>query len=306
MQRPTPANWLSIIALGLIWGATFMAVALALRGYGPLTVAAARTGLGALALVAAVVLARRPLPQSSPRLIAHVAAIGLFSTALPFFLLSWGQQSVPSAFAGLAMAVVPLFVLPLAHVFVPGESLSARKVAGFSLGFAGVVLLIGSGALSTGGEVLPPLACLGAALSYAVSAIVTRRCPPIDPVVLAALSLCAGSAVLIPAMLVVDGWPALAAPQATVAIVVLGLVPTALAALLRVATIRSAGPSFMTLTNYQVPLWSALFGTVFLDETLAPRFFLALALILAGLAISQSGGLRRNNADAPGQGSGQG
>lgn len=287
MQRPTPANWLSIGALGLIWGATFMVVALALRGYGPLTVAAARTSLGALALVAAMVATRRPLPQASLRLAAHIVVIGLFSTALPFFLLSWGQQSVHSAFAGLSMAVVPMFVLPLAHVFVPGERLTVTRIAGFSLGLAGVVILVGSEALTTAGGLLPRLACLSAALSYAIAAIATRRCPPVDAIVLAALSLCVGSLALIPAMLAVEGWPQVAAPGATLAIIVLGLVPTALAVLLRVTTIRTAGPSFTTLTNYQVPLWAAYFGWLVLDEALSPRFFVALALILCGLAVSQ-------------------
>lgn len=287
MPTPTPANWLSVIALGLIWGATFMVVALALDGYGPLTVAAARTGLGALALVLAVVLMRRPLPDISPRLVAHTVVIGLFSTALPFFLLSWGQQSVPSAFAGLSMAVVPMFVLPLAHVFVASERMTVQKLTGFTLGLVGVIILVGSDALTTTGGLLARLACLSAALCYAISAIVTRRCPPVDAIVLAALSLCVGSLALGPAMLMIEGWPQASEPGATVAIIILGLVPTALAALLRVTTIRSAGPSFMTLTNYQVPLWAAFFGFLVLDEALSPRFFLALVLILCGLAVSQ-------------------
>ncbi|WP_284164064.1 DMT family transporter [Frigidibacter sp. SD6-1] len=293
MPKPTLANWLSIMALGLIWGATFMVVALALRGYGPLTVAAARTGLGAVALVSAVLMTGRHLPGLSPRLVAHVLVIGLFSTALPFFLLSWGQQSVPSAFAGLSMAVVPLFVLPLAHLFVPGERLSLRKTSGFALGFAGVLILIGGDAFDGSGAPLAQLACITAALCYAVSAITTRRCPAIDPLALAALSLCVGSAALIPAMLLVEGRPVVTTGEATTAIVVLGLVPTALAALLRVTTIRSAGPSFMTLTNYQVPVWSALFGALVLHEPLTQRFFAALLLILAGLALSQRPAFRR-------------
>jgi len=287
MQKPSLANWLSVFSLGLIWGATFMVVALALRGYGPLTVAAARTGLGALTLVAVAALTRPRLPAFTPRLAAHLIVIGLLSTAAPFFLLSWGQKTVESAFAGLSMAAVPLFVIPLAHVFVPGERMRPAKVAGFMLGFAGVVALVGTGTPADGGGVLPRIACLTAALCYAVSAITTRRCPPLDPLILAALSLTIGSLVLIPAMIVVEGLPRAEPPQPMLAIVFLGLVPTALATLLRVTTIRSAGPSFMTLTNYQVPLWSALFGMLVLGETLSPRFFAALVLILSGLVLSQ-------------------
>ncbi|MGC1427815.1 MAG: DMT family transporter [Albidovulum sp.] len=290
MPKPTLANWLSIAALGLIWGGTFMVVSLALRGYGPVTVATARTTLGAVTLILWALILRRPLPPLTGQLALSITVIGVLSTALPFFLLSWGLQNVPSAFAGLSMAAVPLFVLPLAHVFVPGDTMSARKLSGFGLGFIGVMLLIGTDAFTGGAAALPRLACVGAALCYAVSAITTRRCPPMDPVVLAAASLVVGSVVLIPIMLATEGMPAGAAPVPMIAIVVLGLIPTALATLIRVTVIRTAGPSFLTLVNYQVPLWSVLFGVMVLDEALPPSFLWALGLILAGLAISQRRG----------------
>lgn len=296
MSVPTPTmwNWLSIAALGLIWGATFMVVAIALEGYGPLTVACARTTLGAAALLALMVLLKRPLPDFTPTMRRYLIAIGLLNTALPFALLSWGQQYVPSAFAGISMAALPLFVLPLAHVFTD-EKMSARNTLGVIMGFIGAAVLIGPGVLrlGTGWEPLGQLACIGASISYAVSSIMTRRCPPIDPITMAALLLTIGAMALIPAMLIFEGVPAMGNTRPTVAIIVLGFIPTALAALIRVATIRSAGAIFMTLVNYQVPLWSMVFGAWILSEVLPLRFFIALGLILLGLAISQWGNLRR-------------
>ena len=293
-HHPTPANWLSIAALGLIWGATFMVVAIALEGYGPLTVAGARTTLGAVALLALMVLLRRPLPKFTPRMIRYLIAIGLLNTALPFALLSWGQQYVPSAFAGISMAALPLFVLPLAHAFTD-EKMNLRNTLGVILGFVGAIVLIGPGVLrlGTGLEPLGQLACIAASVSYAVSSIMTRRCPPIDPITMAALLLTVGAVALIPAMLVFEGIPSLSAPRPTIAIILLGLVPTALAALIRVATIRSAGAIFMTLVNYQVPVWSMIFGAWVLSEVLPLRFFVALGLIMLGLAISQWSNLKK-------------
>jgi len=293
-SQPTPANWLSIAALGLIWGATFMVVAIALEGYGPLTVACARTTLGAVALLALMVLLKRPLPEFTPQMRGYLIAIGLLNTALPFALLSWGQQYVPSAFAGISMAALPLFVLPLAHVFTD-EKMSLRNSLGVMMGFIGAIVLIGPGILrlGTGWEPLGQLACIAASISYAVSSIMTRRCPPIDPITMAALLLTIGSAALIPAMLVFEGVPSMGDARPTIAIIVLGFIPTALAALIRVATIRSAGAIFMTLVNYQVPLWSMVFGVIVLSEVLPLRFFIALGLILIGLAISQWSNLRK-------------
>lgn len=293
-QHPTLANWLSIAALGVIWGGTFMVVAIALRGYGPLTVACARTTLGAVALLGLMRAMGRPWPDLTPRMIKYLVIIGLLNTALPFALLSWGQQYVASAFAGISMAALPLFVLPLAHVFTD-EKMHLRNLIGVTMGFVGALVLIGPGVLQigTGLEPLGQLACIAAALSYAVSSIMTRRCPPIDPISMAALLLVVGAAALIPAMLLIEGVPGRSDPTTLMAIIFLGFVPTALAALLRVFTIRTAGSVFMTLVNYQVPLWSMIFGVWILSEVLPLRFFAALLLILTGLAISQWGSLKR-------------
>jgi drug/metabolite transporter (DMT)-like permease len=294
MQTPTLTNWLSILALGVIWGGTFMVVTIALRGYGPLTVACARTTLGALALLVLMRTLKRPMPVLDGRMAKYLLAIGVLNTALPFALLSWGQQYVPSAFAGISMAALPLFVLPLSHFF-SDEKLSTRNLCGVSLGFLGAVVLIGPSVLKigTGWEPLGQLACIAAALSYAISSVMTRRCPPIDPISMATLLLVVGSVTLIPAMLLIEGVPTLADRTSTIAIVFLGIVPTAIAALLRVQTIRSAGAVFMTLVNYQVPVWSMIFGAWILSEILPLRFFIALGLIMAGLMISQWTGLRK-------------
>ncbi len=294
MPQPGIRDWLFVAILGVIWGATFMVVTMALEGYGPVTVACARTGIGALVLVGIARATGSPvLPRPDPVLLAHVVAIGLLSTALPFFLLSWGQQVVPSAFAGLSMASVPLFVLPLAHFFVAGEMLTARKATGFLIGFAGTVILIWTDAFTGGAAALPRLACIGAAACYAVSSILVGRCPPIDPLTLAATSILVGAAVMIPMMIWAEGVPGSAALRPMAAILILGAVPTALATLIRVAVIRSAGPTFLSLVNYQVPLWSIAFGALVLGEALPGRFFIALALILSGLAISQFNAINR-------------
>jgi len=294
MQTPTLQNWLSILALGLIWGGTFMVVSIALRGYGPLTVACARTTLGAIALLTLMRVMKRPLPVFDARMLKYLGVIGILNTAVPFALLSWGQQYVPSAFAGISMAALPLFVLPLAHIFTD-EKLSNRSLLGVSLGFTGAVVLIGPSVLKIGTGMAPlgQIACIMATISYAISSIMTRRCPPIDSITMAALLLLVGAMALIPAMLIFEGVPHVADRTATVAIIFLGFVPTAFAALLRVITIRSAGAVFMTLVNYQVPVWSMIFGTFVLSEVLPIRFFAALALIMIGLMISQWNSLKR-------------
>jgi drug/metabolite transporter (DMT)-like permease len=216
--------------------------------------------------------------------------MGLFSNALPFTLLSWGQTYVASGFAGVCMAIVPLFVLPLSHVFVPEERMTLRRTLGFSVGFVGVLVLIGLDAFPSAGtdfESLARIACLGASLCYAIGAIITRLCPKVNMLSLSAAALICGAAMIVPVALWQEGLPTLPATTPLIGILYLGIFPTAVAQVLLVQVARSAGPSFLSMVNYQVPVWSVIFGVALLSEAVPPQLFTALALILGGLLLSR-------------------
>ena len=297
MTSPGVINWLRIAFIAMIWGSAFMVVRIALRDFEPLTLAAGRITIGAIALYGLMRWRGIALPSvKAVALWRVVLLVGLLSSAIPFALLSWGQQHVPSAFAGMTMAALPIFVLPLAHFFVPGERIFLRKLIGFGVGFFGAVLLIGTSGLGLAEgpvETLARFACVAAAFCYACGSIATRQCPPINELALSTSSLILASVVLLPIALLVEGPPSPPSISGLLAIGYLGLIPTALAFIIKVAVIRSAGPSFMTLTNYQVPVWSVLAGSFFLGETLPATLFVALALILLGVAIIQANVLRR-------------
>ncbi len=296
----TPKNWLMLGALGVIWGSSFMAVSVAVRTTGPLTVAAGRIAIGAVLLLILLRLRGISLPAlgaaDGKKVWAAALGLGSFSMALPFFLLSWGQQYVASGFAGVTMATVPLLVLPLAHFLVPGDGMSRRKFIGMVLGFIGVAVLIGPDAFTSLGGQLEPvarLACFTAAACYAVGSIITRLAPKVDPIAFATAATVLAAIIIVPIALIVEGAPLSMGRTSLIAIIFLGAIPTAMANLLLVGVIRSAGPTFMSLVNYQVPLWSVLFGAIFLQEILPTRAFAALALIMLGLGISQLATIQR-------------
>lgn len=293
-NSPGAANWAKLLFLGVIWGASFMAVSLALRGFPPMTIAALRISIGALCLLGvlyAMGIALPTLRSREGRLIwACALGMGFFSNALPFSLLSWGQTHVASGFAGVCMAVVPLFVLPLAHLLVPGETMTLRRTISFFVGFSGVVVLIGLDAFRTAGsdfESLARLACLGASLCYALGSIITRLCPQVNMLALSAAALLCGAGMMVPAALWAEGVPTLPEALPLAAVFYLGLLPTALAQVLLVQVARSAGPAFLSTVNYQVPVWSVIFGALLLGETLPPQLFVAMTLILGGLVLSR-------------------
>ncbi len=300
MTPINPINWLKLVILGVIWGASFMFVTVALTGVGPVTLVATRLTLGAILLVILCAFNGIGLPslkqESGKQIWFFIMIMGLFSNVIPFFLLSWAQLSVASGFAGVCMAVVPLFVLPLAHIFVPGEKMVLRRVIGFAIGSAGVIVLIGQSAfVSTGKDLesLARLACVGAACCYAIGAIATRLCPKVNMLSLSAAALCVASAVSLPMALYHEGLPSDLNAKALFALLYLGVLPTGVAQLLLTQVIRDAGPVFLSLVNYQVPLWSVFLGALILAEPLPPSLLVGMAMILFGVALSQLGALRR-------------
>lgn len=295
-----PMIWGLLLVLGVIWGASFPAVSVALRGFGPVTTAASRILIAAILLISIAILTRKGFPtlktKTGRRIWLHCLGLAVFTNALPFTLLSWGQLYVTSGFAGISMAIVPLAVLPMAHLLVPGEHMTPRKLLGFLVGFLGVAVLIGPRAFLTSGaeaENLARLACFAATICYATGSIVTRLAPPVSQLSFSATALLLASLIMVPVAFIVEGIPQNPPLEAVAAIAYLGLLPTALATVLLVTIINRAGPSFLSLVNYQVPIWAALMGVFFLAESLPTQFIGALALILAGLAISQSGRPRK-------------
>lgn len=284
--------------LGFVWGGTFMVTEVALTGMPPFWLAASRITLAAFVMTIVwgmrgfELFHERPSPGTGRTLVI----VGALSGAVPFSFLAWGQQHVTSGFAGVSMASVPLIILPLAHFFVPGEALSLRRIIGFGVGFCGVAVLIGSSAFDAAGspyENAGRLACVSAASCYALSSILMRRLPAIDPIGLAATLVIIGSFIVVPLALIVEGLPPMPSGNILWIVAFLGLVPTAAANILRVLVVRTAGPVFMSLVNYQVPVWSVLLGALILSEPLPPSLLTAMLLILTGVAISQFGALRR-------------
>ena len=297
-QPPAALDWGLLALLGVVWGGAFLGVELALDSLAPIWVATGRIALAAALLLGIALIAGDGLPgfatRTDRRVWLHCFGMGMFTNAIPFSLLAWGQQYVTSSFAGITMAVVPLLVLPMSHFLIPGEQLTRRRVAGFAIGFAGVVLLIAgeqvaSGRLDLTGEAMLPaqLACVLASCCYACGSIVTRLCPPVSTVSFAAAGLVCATVVLVPLALLTAGLPDAVTPTSLWGVLYLALLPTGAATILLTVIIRRAGPPFLSQVNYQVPVWAVLIGAVVLAETIPGHFITALLVILAGLAVAQ-------------------
>lgn len=290
VQR-TPRDWMLLLALVAMWGSSFMFNRIAVASLPPLTVVAGRIGIAALVLVAVVFALGRRLPPPG-RDWAPFVLIAVIGNALPFYLITWGQQVVESALAGILMAMMPLATIVLAHFLIAGEHLTRQRAGGFLVGFSGIVLLMGPAALAGfGGDALrivSQLAVLGGALCYAMQSVLTRLLVKGDVLVAAAATLLVASLIVVPAALWLQPpWTLAPSPQSVAAVIWLGVAPTAIATILYFMLIRSAGPSFMSLVNYLSPGVAVMLGLLVMGETPQANAYFGLVLILAGIAVTQ-------------------
>jgi drug/metabolite transporter (DMT)-like permease len=291
-ENPGLKNWLSIIVLGVIWGGAFLSSKIALGGIGVWWVAAGRVSIAALALIVLSSVMGQGIHRIRDlRSWLFVGAFGFIATASAMALLSWGQQHVSSAFAGVTMGAIPLLILPLAALFSKDEGTGPRRIAGFCLGFVGLLVLVGPKAFTSTGadlETYGRLACFGTALLYSIGSIITRRSPQMPPLAFSAAALLVGSVFLLPLAFWFEGAPPPLNNTAGYALLYAALVPTAIGAVMRVNIIRSAGSVFMSLTSYMVPVWAVIFGMLILDEAITQTMAIGMILILIGIALSQS------------------
>ncbi|MBK5931180.1 DMT family transporter [Halochromatium salexigens] len=290
------SDWLMLGALTLMWGSSFLFTKLAVAGLGFERVVTARLALAAIILVPLAVALRRPWPSGVKRWL-FFGLIAVIGNLLPFSLITWGQRAIASGLAGILMAVMPLATLGLAHLFVPGETLTRGRIWGFLLGFTGVLLLIGPEALlAIGGDrgpLLPMLAVLAGALCYGVSAILSRLRPASDAVSTAAAVTTLAAILSLPASLgsVLQGASALVlTPSVIGAVLFLGLFSTAAAMIVYFRLIQRAGPSFTSQLNYLIPLWAVAIGILFLGEEPTLGHLGGLSLILGGVLLARRAG----------------
>lgn len=285
---PRWQDWGLLLSLALLWGTAFIFIEKSLVSLPPAALSFTRLTLAAV-LVTAFAYARgyRLPPLKDPRWKSFLL-LGFFGNALPFFLIPLGQTQIPSALAGILLAIMPLATVALAHFFT-NEKMTGWKLVGFFIGFAGAVVLIGPTALAGlgGATFLAQLAVLAAALSYALNVILTRRTPDTHPAVLASGALICSSilgapfgiwqlaANELPATL--GGWGSL---------IWLSVGPTALATVIYVGLIARAGAGFMALVNYLVPIVALFTGLAF-GEVISWNAYLGLIIILAGIAIAR-------------------
>jgi len=284
----TGREWAILLVLAVIWGGAFLFIGVAVRHVQPLTYVWLRLTIAASAML--LVLRFKGGKLGLPREVwGSILLLALLNNALPFTLFGWGQTHIASGLASILNATTPIWGVLVAHLFTDDERINPRKLAGVVLGFGGVAVMIGPALLANvGSDALAQLACVAASLSYALAAVWARRFRRIgvSPMAVTTGQLSAGAVMMLPlAMLVDQPWTQPLPPlSAWAAIAALAIFCTALGYVLYFRLIETAGATNALLVTLLVPPFAILFGSLFLDEVLAPQDFAGLALVALGLA----------------------
>lgn len=270
----------------MIWGSSFLFIRMAVPTYGPGALIALRVGSAALVLLLFALVRRQRLAWRGR--VGTLLLIGILNSTLPFFLISFAEIRLDPGLAAILNATTPLFTALLAARFSrhAEERLTVSRLMGIVLGITGIGILFGGGAIPHDliGEI-SAAAVLFASLSYGLAAIVTSRkladMPP-PQIALGQQSF----AFLTAVPLAVGLHPSAVPPTyATLAVVALGVLGTAVAFNIAYWLIQHAGPTRATSVTLLVPVFALLWGWLFLGEAIGWSALLGLAAVLASIRL---------------------
>ncbi len=281
-------EWGAFTLLGLVWGSSFLWIKIAVQEIGPVMLVAFRLLFGLVGLLIIMRLQKQAFPRD-PALWLRFGFMGVFNTALPFVLISWGETKIDSGLASILNGTVPLFTIVIAHFWLHDEKITAPRIGGLIVGFIGVVVLVSRDLGPDGlvGNVWGQLAVVVASISYATAITFSRKYLRGQPPVLqSTLVLLVADALMWVALPMAERpmhFPTL--PLTWFALAWLGLLGSCLAYLLFFYLNNVWGPTRASLVTYIFPVVGLFLGILFLRETPDWRLLVGSALIVGGIGV---------------------
>jgi drug/metabolite transporter (DMT)-like permease len=303
-------DWLAFIALGTIWGSSFLWIKLAVQETSPAMLVAFRL-LFAILTLSVVVLFARPRWPHDRRLGLFMFIFGFTNSLIPYVLISWGELYIDSAVAAILNSTTPLFAMIIAHLLLSDDRITLPRLAGLVIGFIGIVILVSrdlngelarlfqpSQAIQLASISLPgfsaanfallgQLAVLLASLFYAFSSVFARRnMRDLSPIIQGLVPLLGADAFLWILLSQVEQplvLPTL--PITWISLLWLGILGTGLAFLLYFYLIHAVGPTRATLVTYVFPLVGVILGVLILHEQLDWQLAVGGALIVGSIVV---------------------
>lgn len=283
-------GWLpSFIALGLVWGASFLFIELALESFTAVGIAFLRGLLGSVSLLILLVVVRKKLPNKLSHWL-HISVVALLLNSAPGFLFALGQQYVSSVMAGILNSTTPIMTLLIILIVFRSQKVTLNQSVGIGLGFIGVTLV--SGVLLGVGEndpvgvlfLLMATLCYGVSFPYATKFVLNL---PYDNYSLAAAQVTASSVLLLPFTFIFGIQHSPITTNALFGIAMLGFLGTGVAYIWNYRNIKLAGSAVASTVTYITPLVAVVLGFLVLGESLRADQLLGGIVVLISSAMVQ-------------------
>jgi drug/metabolite transporter (DMT)-like permease len=281
---------LQFIAMGLVWGASFLFMKVGLEGVSFGQVVWARLVFGAITLAVIAIVTRSRLPRE-PIVWLHFLVVALTYCVIPYLLFAWAEQYVSSSLASIYNAVTPITTAILVTVAFRVEKLNRDQVLGVAIGVLGVVIVVGPWQIAAlSGSLWGQLACLGAVTCYGFSfgyirRFISHRAMPATTIAVMNIGVAAVIMLLLTPVIawgpITFSWPVL------LSLLALGALGTGVVYIWNMNVLRAWGPTATSGVTYVTPVVGVALGILVLGETLSWNEPVGALVVIAGILLTQ-------------------
>ncbi len=289
-------NFFLLIILSAIWGSAFFAIKVGLNDFSPTGVASLRLIIASIFLLLLFYIQNKQIIFSK-EVIFLLVIIGIIGNFIPFYLISWAEQFIPSSTAGMLMAIGPIITLVMSHFLTKNEKFSLMKIVSITIGLVGVFFIFNINSLNnlysnTSIEIYAKLLVILAAFGYMFSNIIAyEKLSNIDSFSITTFATTFGAIFSLPFFiydLSINNFEYVFNYKSTYAIIYLGIFPTAIAFQFRYYITKTSGPVFLSYVAYLIPVFAVIWGYILLSEKIGVNSLIGIFLILLGVYLGQN------------------
>lgn len=279
--------WIALAIASTVWGSTWLAIKLGLQTVPPFLAVAVRFAIAAILLWAVVRLRRLTVPWTSDAKKAYLSMAFLTFT-IPFGLVYWGQQFIPSALGSILFAAFPFWVAVFSH-WMTEERLTPFKLAGIALGFTGVMVVFGADFSVSDTRALIGMGAIAFSVILQALSLVQVKMwgRDVDPFVLNLVGMVISMAAMILLWWILESdRPVVWGTAAVLSVLYLSVVGSVTAFVAYYWLLKRIDAVYLSLTSFVNPVVAVVLGAVVLSERLAPTIFVGALLVFVGILVA--------------------
>ena len=289
-------NFILLIILSAIWGSAFFAIKVGLNDFSPTSVASLRLIIASIFLLFLFYIQKKDIIFTK-EVIFLLIIIGIIGNFIPFYLISWAEQFIPSSTAGMLMAIGPIITLVMSHFLTKNEKFSLMKFISIIIGLIGVFFIFNINSLNnilnnSSVDILAKLLVILAAFGYMLSNIIAyEKLNDIDSFSITTFATTFGAIFSLPFFvydLSINNFNYDFEINSIYAIIYLGIFPTAIAFQFRYYITKTSGPVFLSYVAYLIPVFAVIWGYILLSEKIGLQSLIGIFLILLGVYLGQN------------------